>query len=132
VPSLASFSPSLHLGVQDIAVDSPSAPTCMRVKIKGSKTDPFRKGAFIHIDLGWSPLCAVHSVMAYLASRGDVPGPLLLFQNGWPLLCALLADWLWKILASANIPGNFSNHSFHIGAATVAAHLSNFCPARQS
>ena len=35
VPSLVSFSPSLHLGVQDIAVDSLSTPSCMRLKIKG-------------------------------------------------------------------------------------------------
>ena len=71
VPSLASFSPSLHLGVQDIALDSLSAPLCIRLKIKGSKTDPFRKGAFIHIGRGRPPLCAVHSVISYLASRGD-------------------------------------------------------------
>jgi len=107
--------------VDDIAVDSSSAPTCMRVKIKGSKTDPFRKGAFIHIGLGKPPLCAVHSMMTYLASRGNVPGPLFLFQNGRPLSRALLTDWLRQILASANIPGNFSSHSFRIGAATVAA-----------
>jgi len=31
-------------------------------------------------------------------------------------------NWLWQILASTNIPGNFSSHSFRIGAATVAAH----------
>jgi len=111
MPSLASFSPSLHLGVQDIAVDSPSAPVCMRVKIKGSKTDPFRKGAFIHIGLDRPPLCAVHSVMTYLASRGDVPGPMFLFQNGQLLSRALLTDWLQQILASANIPGSFSGHS---------------------
>ena len=121
VPSLASFSPLLHLGVQDIAVDYPSVSACMHVKIKGSKTDPFKKGAFIHIGLGQPPLCTVHSVMTYLASRGNLPGPLFLFQNGQPLSCALLTDWLWQILASANIPGNFSSHSFHIGAATVAA-----------
>ena len=52
LPSLASFSPSYHLGVQDIAVDSLSAPSCMHLRIKGSKTDPFRKGAFINIGLG--------------------------------------------------------------------------------
>jgi len=121
VPSLASFSTSLHLRVQDIAADSLSAPACMRVKIKGSKTDPFRKGAFIHIGLGRPPLCAVHSVMTYLASRGDVPGPLFLFQNGQPLSRALLMDWLRQILASVNIPGNFFSHSFRIRAATVAA-----------
>ena len=80
VPSLASFS-SLHLGVQDIAVDSLSTPSCMRLKIKGSKTDPFRKGAFIHIGDGRPPLCAVHSVISYLASRGDRSGPLLFSEN---------------------------------------------------
>ena len=121
VPSLASFSPSSHLGAQDIAVDSPSAPSCMRLKIKASKTDPFRKGAFIHIGFGRPPLCAVHSMMSYLAHRGNVPGPLFLFQNGQPLSHSLLTDWLRQILASANIPGNFSSHSFRIGAATVAA-----------
>ena len=94
VPNLASFSPSLHLGVQDIAVDSLSAPSCMRVQIKGSKTDPFRKGACIHIGRGRPPLCTVHSVISYLASRGDRSGPLFLFQNGQPLSRALLTDWL--------------------------------------
>ena len=55
MPNLASFSPSFYLGVQDIAVDSLSAPSCMHVKIKGSKTDPFRKGAYIHIGCGRPP-----------------------------------------------------------------------------
>ena len=120
-PTLASFSPSLHLGVDDIAVDSSSVRTCMRVKIKGSKTDPFRKGAFIHIGLSKPPLCAVHSMMTYLASRGNVPGPLFLFQNGQPLSPALLMVCLRQTLASTNIPGNFLSHSFCIGAATVGA-----------
>ena len=121
VPSLASFSPSYHLGVQDIAVDSLSAPSCMSLRIKGSKTDPFRKGAFIHIGLGQPPFCTVHTVLSFLTHRGDISGPLFPFQNGQPLLCALLTDWLRQILASVNIPSNFSSHSFRIGAATVAA-----------
>ena len=100
VPSLASFSPSLHLGVQDIAVDSLSTPSCMRVKIKGLKTDPFRKGAFIHIGRGRPPICAVHSEISYLASRGDRSGPLFLFRNGLPLSRAVLTDWLRQIQAT--------------------------------
>ena len=82
VPSLASFSPSYHLDVQDIAVDSLSAPSCMRLRVKGLKTDPFRKRVFIHIGLGQPLLSGVHSVKPYLTRRGDVPGPLFLFQNG--------------------------------------------------
>ena len=92
----------------------------MSLRIKGSKTDLFRKGAFIHIGLGWTLLCTVHSVLSYLTRRGA----LFPFQNGQPLSRALLMDWLWHILASVNIPGNFSNPSFRIGDATgVLDHL---------
>ena len=120
VPSLASFSPSVHLGVQDLAVVSSTAPSCIRVTIKASKTDPFRKGCSIHIGFGKYPLCAVHALLAYLAIRGDGPGPLFLCQNGQPLSRTLLTNWLQQIMASAGISGNFSSHSFRIGAATVA------------
>ena len=121
VPSLASFSPSLHLGMQDIAVDFPSALSCVRLQIKGSKTDQFSKGAFIHIGFG-HPRCVVHSMLTYVATRSNVPAPLFLFQNGQPLLHISLTECLRQILASANIPGNFSSQSFHIGAASVVAH----------
>ena len=121
VPNLASFSPALHLGVVDISVDSDSHPDCLRVRIKASKTDPFRKGCFIHIGRGSFPLCALQAVMAYLVVRGNSGGPLFLFQDGRPLSCALLTGWIRQILAPAGVPGNFSSHSFHIGAATVAA-----------
>ena len=59
--------------------------------------------------------------MNYLALRGDAPGPLFLLQNGQPLSRNTLTDWLRQIMASARVPGNFSSHSFRIGAATVAA-----------
>ena len=68
VPSLVCFSPSIHLTVQDIAVDAPSSPSCIHVKIKASKTDPFRKGSDIHIGLGRHPLCAGHDGIS-LATR---------------------------------------------------------------
>ena len=51
VPNLSSFSSSLHLSAQDITVDFSSAPSSMRIRIKGSKTDPFRKGCFLHMVL---------------------------------------------------------------------------------
>ena len=69
---------------------------------------------------GQFPLCAVQALVAYLVIRGDGPSPLFLCQNRRPLSHALLSDWLKRILASAGISGNFSSHSFHIGAATVA------------
>lgn len=122
VPNLASFSPLVHLTVQDIAVDAPSSPSCMRIKIKASKTDPFRKGSDVHISRGRQPLCAVHTMMAYLSLRGSTPGPLFCLQDGQPLSRGILTVWLQQIMAAAGVAGNFSSHSFHIGAATVAAH----------
>ena len=70
---------------------------------------------------GALPLCAVHAVLAYLSLRGDSPGPLFLLQNGQPLSRTILTDWLRQIMSASGIPGNFSSHSFRIGAASVAA-----------
>ena len=122
VPSLVGFLPSVHLGVQDISVDSTSNPSCICVIIKASKTDHLHKGCSIHIGLGKYPLCAVHALLVYLVIRGDGPGPLFLNVKKATSLGALLTDWLRRIMATAGISGHFSSHSFHIGAATVAGH----------
>lgn len=121
VPNVSSFSSSIHLGLDDIAVDSSSSPTCLRIRIKASKTDPFRQGCFIHIGKGRSPLCAIEAILSYLVVRGNKPGPLFVLQNGSPLTRPLLTKWLREIVSAAGITGNFSSHSFRIGAATVAA-----------
>ena len=43
VPSMNNFSIALHITAQDVAVDCLSSPSCMRVRIKASKTDPFAR-----------------------------------------------------------------------------------------
>ena len=121
VPNLASFSPELHLSVADVSVDSRLSPSGIRIRIKASKTDPFRQGCYVHVGLGKAPLCAVHAMLSYLALWGATPGPLFLLKSGQPLSRATLTKWLREILSSAGISGNFSSHSFRIGAATVAA-----------
>ena len=85
VDNLASFSRLRHLSPQDISVDSDVLPSCIRVGIKASKTDPFRVGCFIYIGSSHSPLCAVKAVLNYLAVRGFAPGPLFLLSSGQPL-----------------------------------------------
>ena len=121
VANLNSFSSAYHLETGDIAVDSTSNPSCLRVHIKSSKTDPFRQGCHMHIGVGSNSLCAVKAVLAYVVRRGNSPGPLFIFQSGIPLSRAILTSWLRKILLGAGVQGNFSSHSFRIGAATVAA-----------
>ena len=44
VPSTNDYDPTVHLSLQDIVIDSHTAPTVIRVNIKQSKMDPFRKG----------------------------------------------------------------------------------------
>ena len=111
------------LSVRDISVYSDANPSCLRVRIKASKTDPFQKGYFVHIGRGCFPLCGLQAVLAHLAVRGNSGGPLFLFQDGRPQSCTVLTVCLRKILAEAGVLGNFSSdcHSFRIGAATVAA-----------
>ena len=122
-PSLKSFDPKVHLTVQDISVNSSDAPTCLQVFIKASKTDPFRQGCHVYIGLGSSSLCAVQALLDYLSRRGNGPGPLFLLDNGQPLSRQLVTDRLRAILQSAGVAGNFSSHSFRIGAATTAAQV---------
>ena len=55
--NLASFSPAVHLGADDIAVDSDTSPSCLRIRVKASKTDLFRKGCYVHIGKGKFPVC---------------------------------------------------------------------------
>lgn len=85
VPNLASFLPTIRLTVADIAVDSMVSPSCLRVRIKASKTDPFQVGFYVHVGLGRAPLCALQAMLAFLALRGNSPGPLFLLQSGQPL-----------------------------------------------
>jgi len=121
VPSLSAFDSKFHLSAEDVTVDSATLPTCLRLNIKASKTDPFRQGSFIYIGQGSSSICAVHAVLDYLTRRGNNSGPLFLMANGQPLSRQLVTDRLRFILQASGCKGNYSSHSFRIGAATMAA-----------
>lgn len=100
VPNLASFFTALHLGVQDIAVDSDANPSCLRIRIKAAKTDPFCKGCFVHTRQGRFPLSGLPAVILYLSIRANWGGPLFLLQDGWPLSCPLLTSWIQQIMVA--------------------------------
>ena len=70
--------------------------------------------------LVWEGHLSVQALLAYLSLWGNVPGPLFLLMNGQPLSRSILTDWLWQIFSAVGIEGNFSSHSFRIGAARVA------------
>ena len=97
--------------------------TCWWILIKASKTDQFRKGFTIRLATSGSTNCAVRAVLDYLHRRGNKPGPPpFIHQGGRDLTRPILSKWLLASAIRARLAGNFSGHSFRIGAATTAAH----------
>ena len=122
VPSDTGFDASQHLSFADVAVDSQERPSYLKVKIKQSKTDPFRKGVEIIIGRTGGPLCPVAAVLAYMARRGPGSGPLFRFCDGRPLTRQRFVLNLREVLQEAGLhPEKYAGHSFRIGAATTAA-----------
>ena len=122
VPSDEEYDPAVHLSVQDVAVDNSSTPSLLRVTIKQSKTDPFRKGVDLYVGKTSAPTCPVAAVLNYLMVRGTAPGPLFLYQDGRKLTRQRFSEAVRGALASAGFDhSKYCTHSFRIGAATTAA-----------
>ena len=49
VSDSGSFDPNQHLSLKDVTVDSKERPNCIYVRIKQSKTDPFRAGVTVYL-----------------------------------------------------------------------------------
>ena len=122
VPSRAEFDPEVHLSLADLALDSHSSPSLMRIRIKQSKTDPFRHGVDIYLGKVASPLCPISAMIAYVSSRGPQQGPLFLFSDGSTLSRQRLVSAVRDCLSRAGLREDlYAGHSFRIGAATTAA-----------
>ena len=85
VPSNTEFDPSQHLTYDDIAVDKIRDPSFVTVRIKQSKTDPFRKGVTVVIGRAARPLCPLAAILSYMARRKPGKGSLFWFEDGRPL-----------------------------------------------
>ena len=120
VPHLVSIPLPIFLHVHDLAVDDHQLPSAVLVRIKASKTDPFRKGVQLLLPRTGGPLCPVDALSSYLSIRGNAPGPLFRFASGVPLSRPHVTNWLRSTLAAAGVQGNYSSHIYRIGAATTA------------
>ena len=122
VPTPGAYDNQVHLNLDDLAIDSRTAPSMVRVHIKQSKTDPFRQGTEVYLGATGSSLCPVQALWQYLAVRGPAPGPLFIQASGVPLTRSLLVKRLQEALESAGIDASaYNGHNFRIGAATTAA-----------
>ena len=77
VPSQEAYDPAVHLNKGDVAVDDPAAPSIIKITIKQSKTDPFRKGINIFLGKTSSDLCPVAAILNYLLERGSQKRPFI-------------------------------------------------------
>ena len=94
----------------------------IRIHLKESKADPYKKGVDIVIGRTDTDICPVGALLAYLAQRGVAPGPLFVFENGSSLSRTALVDHVRAALRSQGISAErYLGHSFRIRAATAAA-----------
>jgi len=93
----------------------------MELRIKQSKTDPYRQGASIFLSKTNKSICPVNAVVKYLLVQGKQNGLLFLWPDGTKLTRPIFASALATILIKLNInPRQYNTHSFCIGAATSA------------
>ena len=106
----------------DVAVDSYSAPSMVRVFLQKSKTDAFGKGVYIYLRKTNSRLCPISTVLQYLAIRPPDKGPLFIQQNGSPFSRDQFVRGVKSALSAACIKNQgYTGHSFQIVPATAAA-----------
>ena len=117
------FNAQIHLVPSDITFHpSLSNPSQVSVKVKVSKTDPFRVGQTIIIGKTSEGLCPVNAIKNYLSRRGPSDGPLFIFASGKPLTKDALTQETRNLLSHLGIKSSdYAGHSFRIGAATAAA-----------
>ena len=114
------FDAGQHLSTLDIRFSN--NPRMMHVRIKVSKTDPFRLGCTIRVASTGNSLCPVNAMRAYLRVRPPILGPLFLFQDGSYLTRSRMQAVLAQTFPFAT-PGSMGTHSFRIGGASMLCSL---------
>ena len=121
IPSEAAYDKAVHLNMEDIAVDNVANPSTVKVVIRASKTDQFRKGVDIHLGRTQNELCPVEAILAYIACSGKQSVYFFIFQDGRLLTKDRFISYVRLVLAEAGTDSSsYSRHSFRIGAATTA------------
>lgn len=111
------FDQSLHLSASDISFNADF--TMAYIRIKASKTDPFRTGCIIRLAaIPKNKLCPVTALRHYLDLRSSLPGPLFVFSNSAVLTRKFVVAFLGISLPGV---GNINTHSFRIGGASATS-----------
>ena len=108
VPADDQYDESCHLSFSSISIDSRVNSQQLRIIIKQSKTDPFRKGVSIFLGAIGETICPVRGILPYLAIRGNRSGPLFISEvlpviNSAQLLLACSTNSKWMRSATTLI-----------------------------
>ena len=120
----STLDPKLHLMNRYITFMPRNSPQYMLVRLKVSKTDPFREGQTIIIGKTNSPLCLISAMVAYLNSRplSSDSGPLFTYVSGGLLTREKLTGETRLLISKGGLDSReFAEHSFLIAAATTPA-----------
>ena len=117
--SMSAFTSDL-LTAQDISVDSRAHSSYIVVRLKCSKNDPFAVGTRVCIGATNQSMCPLSGYLAICPKRSGA----LFFQDGSTLSRERLVLSLRQVLLGVGVnTAQFSGHSFHIGAVTMADKL---------
>ncbi|XP_011407305.1 PREDICTED: uncharacterized protein LOC105314691 [Amphimedon queenslandica] len=108
--------------MSEVAINSRTSPTAIRLRLRKAKTDPFGRGVEIFLGVSGSGVCPVSALLSYLAIRPLGNGHLFIWEDGRPLTRTAFVTRLRRGLQSAGFDmSRYSGHSLRIGAATSAA-----------
>ena len=107
--------------VSEVAINSRSAPTAVRLWFRRAKTHPIGRGVEIYLGVSGTAVCPVPALMRYLAVHLPGDGQLFVWENSQPLTRMTFVTHLRRGLQSAGFMSQLSGHSLQIGAATSEA-----------
>ncbi|CAC5378899.1 unnamed protein product [Mytilus coruscus] len=121
------FDPSVNLCIGDIMFHK----DMIVLKLKQSKTDPFRKGIDIQLHKVQNQICPFKILVKYLQVRESLnqnlpSDPLFISQNSLALERNYFINCIKQVLSICGFnPDHYNGHSLRIGAATTAgkAHI---------
>ena len=122
VESPASYNPTTSLSWGDVAVDSKTSPSMVRIHLRRSKCDQLGRGVDVIVGRTDTPICPVAAILAYICLRQDSPGAFFVTECRAPATKAWFVAQIREIMSAIGLPQNdYAGHSFRIGAATTAA-----------
>ena len=93
------------------------------INIKNKKLISLKRGFMIVLGKIDSQICPVAAILTYLHLRGQKNGLMVIFKDGSPLTRDEFSCLVNQTVKNAGWQGNFTTHSFRVGAAPTAAAL---------